>query len=80
MSKDESANAALIVPLSSFKMTSSGPVAFIVGSDNKLVSQKVVLGDITGDSVVVVEGLTPDTRIVVDARGLKEGQEVEVAQ
>jgi len=68
----------LVVPLSSFKMTAAGPIAFTVSAENTLVPVPVVLGKITGDSVVVESGITLDTSIVIDARGLKEGQEVDV--
>lgn len=73
-----SSNAPLAVPLSAFKITAEGPVAFSIDGDNKLVAQKVVLGAITGDMVVVREGLSRDSMIVSDARGLKAGQEVTV--
>lgn len=72
------ANKAIVVPLSSIKMTANGPVAFTVNDQNKLVPMPLTLGKITGDSVIVAEGLNSDTSIVVDARGLSEGQEVEV--
>jgi RND family efflux transporter MFP subunit len=67
----------LIIPLSAIKMTGSGPIAFEV-KDNKLAALPLTLGEISGDSVEVVSGLTFDSVIVVDARGKKEGAEVEV--
>ncbi len=72
--------AEITIPLSSLKMTGAGPVAFAVGNDNKLTAIALELGTISGDSVVVKKGLTADSIIVVDARGLKEGQEVVVKQ
>lgn len=66
------------VPLSALKMTSSGPVAFVVGDNNTLTTIAVELGAITGDSVVITKGLTLETKIVTDARGLQEGEEVTV--
>jgi multidrug efflux pump subunit AcrA (membrane-fusion protein) len=79
----ESTNEAeqdIIVPLSALKITASGPVAFTISAENTLTAHSVVLGEILGDMVVVNEGLTPDMQIVVDARGLKEGEKVEVTQ
>lgn len=79
--KKETATAAsstISIPLSAIKMTGSGPVVFTVGDDKKLVAGAVTLGAISGERVVVERGLTNDTVIVVDARGLKEGQEVSV--
>jgi hypothetical protein len=58
-------------------MTGSGPIAFEV-VEGKLKAITLTLGEISGDSVVVTQGLTLDTQIVVDARGLKEDAEVEV--
>lgn len=69
----------IIIPLAAIKLTGSGPVAFSVSSDNTLVTVPVELGPVEGDSVTVVSGLTLDTQIVVDVRGLKEGEEVSVA-
>ncbi len=71
-------NSEIIVPLSAIKMTGSGPVAFKLGTDNRLESLPLTLGTIQGDSVVVSEGLALDTVIVLDARGLKAGEEVTV--
>lgn len=67
----------IIIPLSSVKMTGSGPVVFTV-TDSKLVANPVTLGAISGENVVITAGITPDTTIVVDARGLKAGEIVTV--
>ena len=66
------------VPLSAVKMTGSGPILFSVSEAKTLTAIPVVLGAISGDSVVVVEGITLDSVIVVDARGFKEGQAVTI--
>lgn len=65
--------ATIILPLSAIKMTGSGPVVFTVDPESKLVAQAVTLGAINGENVIVVSGVTADTFIVVDARGLKAG-------
>lgn len=65
------------IPLSAIKMTGSGPIAFKV-EENKLASIPLTLGEISGDFAVIKTGLSFDSQIVVDARGLKEGAEVEV--
>lgn len=67
------------IPLSAVKMTGSGPVIFTVSDDMQLVAGEVTLGAISGERVVVESGLSKDMAIVVDARGLKEGQAVKVA-
>jgi RND family efflux transporter MFP subunit len=64
------------VPLSAIKMTGAGPVVFSVSEAKTLTSIPVTLGAITGDTVVVTQGVSLDSVIVVDARGLKEGQAI----
>jgi RND family efflux transporter MFP subunit len=73
----EKVTETITIPLSAIKMTGSGPIAFEV-VEGKLKAITLTLGEISGDSVVVTQGLTLDTQIVVDARGLKEDAEVEV--
>lgn len=68
----------IMIPLSAIKMTGSGPVVFTVGTDTKLEPLTIVLGAIAGENVVVTEGITLDSQIVVDARGLKAGEVVTV--
>ncbi len=77
-SKASPENKDVVVPLKSLKMLASGSVAFGVSAENKLTVFPVVLGSVLGDSVQITEGLTLDTEIVTDARGLKEGDEVTV--
>jgi membrane fusion protein, multidrug efflux system len=72
-------DTGLTIPLSALKMTAEGSIAFTV-SDNTLVAHKVEIGKIKGDTVEVVSGLAPDMVIVTDARGLREGEKVEVTQ
>jgi multidrug efflux pump subunit AcrA (membrane-fusion protein) len=70
----------ITIPLAAVKMTGSGPVVFTVDTGaSTLVAQPIVLGAISGASVVVASGLTADTAIVTDGRGLKEGEKVTVA-
>ncbi len=76
--REENDNAPIIVPLRSLKMLASGSVAFGVNEESKLISYPVTLGSVTGDSVIITEGLTKDALIVTDARGLKEGDTVSV--
>ena len=71
--------AVLQIPLSALKITPTGSVVFTVSTSSTLVSHSVVQGTLLGDQIVISEGLTPDMRIVTDARGLKEGMEVTVA-
>lgn len=74
------ASDTITLPLSALKITVNAPVAFSVSSDNTLVAHTVTLGKIMGDVVEIKDGLTPDMIIVTDARGLREGEKVEVTQ
>ncbi len=74
----ETTNSEIAIPLSAIKMTGSGPVVFSVDKDSKLVASSVTLGPVSGETVLITEGVTLDSKIVVDARGLKAGEEVTV--
>ncbi len=71
-------NADLRIPLQSLKITAEGPVVFIVTPENTLEARAVTIGTITGDLVLIENGIDEQTRIVTDARGLKNGDSVEV--
>jgi len=72
-------NAPIVIPLSSVKLTASGPVAFSVDEINKLVALPLELGAVVGENVTITKGLTIDSKIVLDARGLKAGEEVTIS-
>ncbi|MFT7644382.1 MAG: multidrug efflux pump subunit AcrA (membrane-fusion protein) [Candidatus Paceibacteria bacterium] len=67
------------VPLTAVKFDRSNGSVFIV-EDGKLVSKSVSLGNILGGSVEVMKGIAKDDAFVIDARGLVEGDEVEVSE
>ena len=67
------------IPISALKVETSRVIVFTV-EDSTLVANEVIPGIILGDNVVVNEGLTPEMNIVVDARGLREGQQVIVTK
>lgn len=73
-------DSVIRVPLSAIKMTGSGPVIFTVNDKLELVASAVTLGPVSGNDVVISSGVTLDTEIVVDARGLKAGQVVTVSE
>lgn len=75
----ETASAGpLLLPLASVKLTPSSRVVFSVGEDGRLVSHPVLIGDVRGDRLEVLTKLPSDLRIVIDARGLSEGQKVQI--
>ena len=65
------------IPISALKIGSDDAVVFTVGEESKLVSHSVTMGPILGEKIIIKEGITADMEIVIDARGLKEGQTVE---
>lgn len=72
------ANEPIAIPISAVKIEPTRTIIFTLDADNALIAHPVRMGPLMGDKVRILEGLTPDMRIVTDARGLKEGQVVEV--
>ncbi len=68
----------ILVPLGTLKITSAGTFVFSLGDNNTLVGIPVTQGQLFGDNVEILSGISKDTRIITDARGLKEGQIVTV--
>lgn len=73
-------NAPIKVFLSSVKITPRGNNIFIVNASNTLESVNVELGRILGEMIEIKNGVTPSMAIVKDARGLKEGNVVEIKE
>lgn len=69
------AQKPITIPIVAAKVTPTGPIVFTV-ENGVLVAHAVTFGQVLGDQVTVVSGLTPDMVIVTDARGLSEGQSV----
>lgn len=69
----------LFVPISAVKITPSGNFLFTVTASSTLSALPVDIGAIRGESIEVRTDLPRETPIVTDARGLKDGQEVVVA-
>lgn len=67
----------LSIPITALRLEADRSVVYVV-VDGKVSARAVTIGKLSGESVQVTEGLSPDVEIVVDARGLKEGQEVQV--
>lgn len=70
----------IILPITALKVETDRIVVFTVDENNKLIAHEVVEGPLVGSNIIIKEGVTSDMRIVVDARGLNEGDQVEVAQ
>lgn len=67
---------AILIPIIAAKITPAGPVVFTATASSTLEQVPITLGTILGDQVTVLSGLTLDTVIVTDARGLSAGQTV----
>lgn len=70
----------IVVPIQALKMLPSGPVAFSVTEEGTLAAHPVTLGEVRGSMVVVQSGISADTDIIDDARGMQEGDKVEITQ
>jgi RND family efflux transporter MFP subunit len=62
--------APVIIPISALKLLPSGPITFSVNAEGKLDAQAVTIGEILGETVQILTGLTSESVIVRDARGL----------
>lgn len=67
-----------LLPLTALKLTPSARVVFTLGEDGRLVAKPVEIGEVRGDRIEIRTPLPTDLRIVTDARGLSEGQKVDV--
>lgn len=68
------ASGPLLLPLASVKLRAGDRIVFTVGEDSRLIARAVVVGEVRGDRIEILDGLTADTRIVTDARGLADGE------
>lgn len=70
----------ITIPITALKVETDRTVVFTVRDDNTLESHEVIVGPLSGSNIYIEEGVTSNIRIVLDARGLNEGQEVMVEQ
>lgn len=68
----------IAIPLSALKITPKGNYLFTVDASSTVVGIPVTPGALLGDTIEILSGVTKDTMIIVDARGLKEGMTVTV--
>ncbi|MGE5541131.1 MAG: efflux RND transporter periplasmic adaptor subunit [Bacillota bacterium] len=74
------ASGPLMLPLAALKLTPNSRVVFSLGEDGRLIAHPVDIGDVHGDRIEITTDLPSDLRIVTDARGLSEGQKVNVVE
>jgi len=70
----------IIIPVTALKVHSEDVVVFTVDESGRLVAHPVRQGSLVGRSIIIKEGLTPDMEIVIDARGIEEGEYVIISQ
>ncbi len=66
------------IPISAIKVEADRVTVFTVNQDTSITAHEVTLGALLGDRVEVTQGLTGDMVIITDARGLREGQKVDL--
>lgn len=71
-------NGPIVIPITALKVESDRIVVFTVSPENMLIAHEIIEGPILGSSIRIVEGITADMEIVIDARGLNEGDIVQV--
>jgi RND family efflux transporter MFP subunit len=69
-----------IIPISALKIGVQGSEVFTVDEERKLVAHPVVQGAIIDERIIILSGLTLEMEIVLDVRGLKEGDVVSIAR
>lgn len=77
---EQSESGSARLPITAIKFKSDEAVIFTVNDEDELVDHVVSVGQILGSSARVSTNLPPETRIVVDARGLVAGDAVEIAE
>ena len=73
------AEGPVLLPLASVKLRAGDRIVFSVGEDSRLVAHAVEVGEVRGDRIEIRTPLPKELRIVADARGLAEGELVQVA-
>jgi len=76
---DSQAAHEIITPISALKVETDRIVVFTVTAEGALQAHPIIEGPLMGDGIIISAGITPDMEIVIDARGLNEGDAVEIA-
>ncbi|HEY0979563.1 MAG TPA: HlyD family efflux transporter periplasmic adaptor subunit [Candidatus Paceibacterota bacterium] len=69
----------VLLPLSAVKLRAGDRIVFSVGEDSRLIAHQVEVGEVRGDRIEILSEIPTELRIVADARGLAEGEQVRVA-
>ena len=68
----------IIVPITALKVETDRTIVFTITNEGKLVANPVETGSLLGSEIVIKDGLDLTMSIVIDARGLNEGDVVSV--
>lgn len=71
-------SSVYLLPLQAVKIANEGASVFVVKPDSTLEEKTVKLGAVNGEFVEVVDGITPDLKIVSTIYELKAGEKVGV--
>lgn len=78
--EEKKISGPIAIPLSALKITPNGAYVYTVSTSSTLIAIPVTLGAILGDEMEITSGLTPSLSIVLDARGLKDGQKITIKE
>lgn len=73
-----SSSAPVLLPLASVKLLPESRAVFTVSEEGRVVAHTVTIGEVVGDRIEVLTGVSSDMRIITDVRGLSEGQKVQI--
>lgn len=68
------------VPISALKLVGDEAFVFTIGEENQLIAHTIEIGEVNNTHVQIDSDLPTNAFIVVDARGLNEGDEVTTTQ
>lgn len=77
--REDTPDTAIVVPITALKVETDRIVIFTVSEESRLVAHAITEGPLLGSNILIESGLTLDMHIVLDARGLNEGDAVAVA-
>lgn len=74
---NKEAEMAILVPQAALAQDENGNYVVAVNEENIAEQKRVVLGDVVGDSQVVLEGLTPEDKVIIQGlQKARDGQPV----
>ena len=68
----------IIIPITALKVETDRIIVFTITDDSILEAHQVTEGPLLGTNIIIESGITPDMEIVLDARGLNEGDRVTI--